>query len=59
MDRPTGRYYCSQCFAPTVEEQFRQARKELNDSYENVAPEFDSEESLPLLIEDHGDEEPF
>ena len=59
MDRPTGRYYCTPCFAPTIEEQFRQTRKEFNESiYENVAPEFDEGESLPLCIEDHGDEDP-
>lgn len=60
MDRPTGRYYCSTCFAPTIEEQFQQARKEFADSIfqvANVAPEFDSPESIPLCIEDHGDDE--
>lgn len=56
MDRPTGRYYCSPCFTPTIEEQFRQARKEFNESLYQVEPDFDA--NTPLEIEDNGDEEP-
>ena len=54
IDRPTSRFYCSVCFAPTIEEQFQQARKEFNESLFKVEPEFD--EDIPLCIEDHGDD---
>ena len=57
LDRPTGRYYCSECFAPTIDEQFRQARKEFNESVFSFEEEFDQEEELSLDIEDNPDDE--
>lgn len=54
MDRPTGRYYCNPCFAPTLEEQFREDRLELAESVRDYAveEEFDTNEEAVIPREE-------
>lgn len=51
----TNRFYCSQCFEPTIEEQFRLANQDYippEDEYENMPEEYQPEESTPKWTEE-------
>ena len=59
LDKPTGRYYCEECLAPSVEEQLRLAGKDYNPDFEHVVEEEKVEVPFKEHIHDEDFESPF